>query len=229
MGTDKKRAAFLTGLDANYRLIISLAIGLIAFFIFKGNMSRLQLILVSWTSCATTLIILNWLIIIFADPRSVRNAARILDYSRLVIFLFIVIASIASLVAVASLLVSERAGHSPGRNYHIGLAIATVVLSWWLIHTIFSVHYAHMYYDTDTDEGGRLKVGGLQFPHTEEPDYLDFVYFGFVIGMTFQVSDVEIADRKIRRMGLLHGVVAFAFNMSIIALTVNLISTLVGQ
>lgn len=229
MGTEKKRAAFLTGLDANYRLIISLAIGLIAFFIFKNDMASLQLVLVSWTSCATTLIILNWLIIIFADPRSVRNAARIQDYSRLVIFLFIIVASIASLIAVASLLASEKAGHSPVRNYHIGLAIATVVISWWLIHTIFSVHYAHMYYDTDTDEGGRLSVGGLEFPHTQEPDYLDFVYFGFVIGMTFQVSDVEIADRKIRRMGLLHGVVAFAFNMSIIALTVNLISTLVGQ
>lgn len=229
MEHDKRKVTLLTRLDANYRLIISLAIGVAVFFIFRPDINSLQLALVSWTSCATTLIILNWLIILFADPRSVRNAARIPDYSRLVIFLFIIVASIASLVAVASLLGSERAGHAPDRNYHIGLAIATVVISWWLIHTIFSVHYAHMYYDTDTDEGGRLSVGGLQFPDTKEPDYLDFVYFGFVIGMTFQVSDVEIADRKIRRMGLLHGVVAFAFNMSIIALTVNLISTLVGQ
>lgn len=227
--TDKEKSTFLTRLDANYRLIISLIIGMAVFFIFRNEMGNLQISLVSWTSCATTLIILNWLIIIFENPRSVRNAASIQDYSRLVIFVFIVIASIASLGAVASLLGSEKAGHSADRNYHIGLAIAAVVISWWLIHTIFSVHYAHMYYDTDTDEGARLKVGGLKFPDTNQPDYLDFVYFGFVIGMTFQVSDVEITDRKIRRMGLLHGVVAFAFNMSIIALTVNLISTLAGQ
>lgn len=228
MERKNNRFGWLTRLDANYRLIISLAVGIIVFFIFREDIETLQLTLLSWTCCALSLIVLNWLIIIFARPRSVRNAASIQDYSRLVIFLFIVAASVASLVAVASLLASAKTGHSPVRDYHIGLAIAAVVISWWLIHTIFSVHYAHMYYDTDTDAGGRLAVGGLKFPHTDDPDYLDFVYFGFVIGMTFQVSDVEITDRKIRRMGLLHGVVAFAFNMSIIALTVNLISTLVG-
>ena len=109
------------------------------------------------------------------------------------------------------------------------LAIGAVFISWWLVHTIFTMRYAHMYYDTDTDDGKPKEVGGLQFPDETEPDYLDFVYFSFVIGMTFQVSDVEISSREIRRLAWLHGLLSFGFNTAIVALSINVISGLVAQ
>jgi uncharacterized membrane protein len=91
------------------------------------------------------------------------------------------------------------------------------VLSWVFIHTIFALHYAHDYYG----EYG-AKQSGLNFPGDEPPDYWDFVYFSFVIGMTSQVSDVAVAGRPIRRTVIAHGVVSFFFNVALLALMVNL-------
>jgi uncharacterized membrane protein len=100
---------------------------------------------------------------------------------------------------------------------HLALAAATIVLSWAAIHTTFALHYAHEYY-----RGG--EVGGLAFPGDgeQQPDYWDFVYFSFVIGMTAQVSDVGITDRMIRRTAIAHGVVSFIFNTALLALMVNI-------
>ena len=96
------------------------------------------------------------------------------------------------------------------------LATLTILLSWTLIHTIFALHYAHEFYD---ETAGR----GMSFPgHDAHPDYLDFVYFSFVIGMTSQVSDVAITSKLIRRTATVHGVVSFLFNAALLALTINI-------
>ena len=96
--------------------------------------------------------------------------------------------------------------------------MVTIVLSWAFIHTIFALHYAHEFYDEDAPRGG-----GMAFPGgEEEPDYWDFVYFSFVIGMTAQVSDVGITSKQIRRTVTAHGIVSFLFNAALLALTVNL-------
>jgi uncharacterized membrane protein len=98
---------------------------------------------------------------------------------------------------------------------YVALAAFTILLSWAFIHTIFALHYAHEFYD-ETDGGG------LAFPGDREPDYWDFVYFSFVIGMTSQVSDVAITSKLIRRTAAAHGIVSFVFNAALLALTVNL-------
>ena len=98
----------------------------------------------------------------------------------------------------------------------MGLAAATIMLSWTFIHTIFALHYAHEFYDADIN-------GGLAFPGgAAEPDYWDFVYFSFVIGMTSQVSDVGVTNQQLRRLVAAHGVVSFVFNATLLALTVNI-------
>ncbi|MEO6969008.1 MAG: DUF1345 domain-containing protein [Rhodanobacteraceae bacterium] len=101
----------------------------------------------------------------------------------------------------------------------IVLAACSLLLAWLFFNTIFALHYAHEFYG---DSGG--KNSGLEFPGTKEPDYWDFVYFAFVIGMTFQVSDVQISEREIRRVALAHAVIAFFFNVIIIALSVNVVA-----
>jgi uncharacterized membrane protein len=92
------------------------------------------------------------------------------------------------------------------------------VLSWFFIHTMFALHYAHEFHAAHRENGG----GGLSFPGEEDPDYWDFMYFSFVIGMTSQVSDVAIAARSIRRIATAHGIVSFLFNATLVALTVNI-------
>jgi uncharacterized membrane protein len=91
------------------------------------------------------------------------------------------------------------------------------------------MRYAHLFYSTDPDGDQKKPLGGLDFPGGGEPDYLDFVYFGFVLGTTFQVSDVEISSRPIRRLALVHGLIAFAFNTAILALSINVVSGLVAH
>ena len=103
------------------------------------------------------------------------------------------------------------------------LATATILLSWAFIHTIFSIHYAHEYYGERRDG----KIGGLKFPGDPQPDYWDFLYFSLVIGMTSQVSDVQVTSKVLRRVFSMHGVLSFFFNLTLLALTVNMVSNLI--
>jgi len=223
--TDKR---FFYKIDAHYRLIMALVVGIIVFFCFRNTVTAPELALAIWIGVALTIILLNWIIIFTSHPREVKKIAKLQDSSRTFLFIFIVTSSLVSFVAIIFLLKSSKGLSEDAKNAHILLAISAVAVSWWLVHTVFSLRYAHLYYDTETDDGKPLKVGGLEFPDTKEPDFLDFVYFGFVVGMTFQVSDVEITDRTIRRLCLLHGLISFVFNTTIVALSINVISGMVS-
>ena len=107
------------------------------------------------------------------------------------------------------------------RELHVGLVALTLLLSWLVMQATFAVRYAHEYYERSD---GTHPDGGLQFPSDDEPDYWDFTYFSVVLGMTFQVSDVQIASRRLRRVATLHGFLGFVFNTVIIAVTVNIAS-----
>jgi uncharacterized membrane protein len=123
-----------------------------------------------------------------------------------------------SAVAVVSLGIELRASESGGVLV-IVLAAASLVLSWCFLNTMFALHYAHEYYSSRND-----KHKALAFPGDCEPDYWDFMYFAFVLGMTFQVSDVQIQHRSVRRVALAHGIVAFFFDVFILALSVNVVA-----
>jgi uncharacterized membrane protein len=112
------------------------------------------------------------------------------------------------------------------RTLHVTLAGATLLLSWLVTHVVFAYRYAHEYYTTTPGAAGL--DGGLEFPGKEPPDYWDFLYFALVLGMTFQVSDVVITSRKLRRLATLHGFIGFMFNTVILALTVNIAATLLS-
>ena len=216
-------------LDAHYRILIALFTGAIAFFIVRDKYSIPAEILITWISFALSIVILDWVVILTSHPQEVRKIAKLQDSSRTFLFLFVISASLVSFVAIVFLLKSAKGHPGPGVTEHILLAIGAVMVSWLLVHTVFALRYAHLYYDTDTDQGLPKKGGGLEFPDEKEPDYLDMVYFSFVIGMTFQVSDVEISSREIRRWALLHGFLSFIFNTAILALSINVISGLVAQ
>jgi uncharacterized membrane protein len=128
-----------------------------------------------------------------------------------------VLSILAALVSLAAIFLQLATGEEGRPNlWSHALAIVTVVLSWTFIQAIFALHYAHDFYGT-----GR-RANGLKFPDDDKPDYWDFVYFSFVIGMTFQVSDVQVTNKWIRRSVVAHGVLSFFFTTTVVALTVNM-------
>ena len=143
-----------------------------------------------------------------------RSQARAQDTGRWGILWSGIVLSTVVLVALSSELHAAKGGGLLA----LGVGTLSVVLSWLFLNTMFAIHYAHGFYG-DLGE----KHAGLEFPDTPEPDYWDFAYFAIVIGMTFQVSDIEISSRHIRRVALVHGMISFLFNTVIVALTINVV------
>jgi uncharacterized membrane protein len=147
------------------------------------------------------------------------------DSSRTLIFAFIIVAACMSLLAVILVLREHKAFQKTG-GLHLSMAALAVIESWLLIHTVFALHYAHAFYRSEQEAEAEGTGGGMIFPGEHKPDYEDFAYFSFVIGMTCQVSDVNVTSRSMRRLALLHGLLSFAFNTVILALSINIISGL---
>lgn len=152
-----------------------------------------------------------------ASVEHLGRQARLQDTGRRATLAVAVSVSLVVLLALATELHAAKAGGAPA----VAVAAASVVLSWLFVNTSFALHYAHGYYGDD----GRLQ-GGLDFPATPKPDYWDFVYYSFVIGMCFQVSDVAVRSRPMRRLTLLHSVLAFFFNVFILAISVSVVGSL---
>jgi uncharacterized membrane protein len=129
-----------------------------------------------------------------------------------------------SFVALTSVFAGAKDATALSRGLHITLVACTLLISWLVMHVIFTLRYAHEFYSGGV-EGGAVD-GGLMFPGEEMPDYWDFAYFSLVLGMTFQVSDVQITSRKLRRLATAHGLAAFIFNTVMLALTVNIMAGL---
>ena len=120
--------------------------------------------------------------------------------------------------AVLAAITGELAGARQGEPAAVAKLIGTLLAAWLFVNSVYALHYAHAFY-LGTPKGA--DAGGLEFPGTRTPDYLDFAYFAFTLGMTFQTSDVQVTARPLRRVALLHGFVAFVFNIGVIAFTIN--------
>jgi uncharacterized membrane protein len=158
----------------------------------------------------------------------IRERAAELDDAGTAVLPLSLLAALASVVIV----IGETAG-APAREAASSafLTITTVALSWCFIHLIFAEHYAHGFYGPG-DKGPRGKVkdrGGLIFPGEDEPDYWDFIHFALIIGVASQTADIQIADRRLRRISSIHSVTAFVFNTVIVALAVNFAVSLLGH
>jgi uncharacterized membrane protein len=199
---------------ARPRLFASVLFGLAVIALLPAVRFATRL-LVGWDAGVALYLALVYHLVAVSQVSYIRLRARVKDEGKTAILVLTATAALASLAAiVAELGSSSTGGRSPA---HLILATVTIVMSWAFTHTIFALHYAHDFYQ---EEGG--KGGGLAFPGGEEPDYWDFVYFSFVIGMTSQVSDVAIISKTMRRTAAAHGIVSFVFNAALLALTVNI-------
>ncbi len=117
-----------------------------------------------------------------------------------------------------------KGGRGLSKALHVAAGVATLAVSWWLMQVVFALHYAHAYYARDPETG--TDIGGLDFPGKGPPDYWDFLHFAVVIGVAAQTADVAFTDRRLRRLGTGHSLIAFAFNTLIVALAINLVAGL---
>ncbi|MBO9636105.1 MAG: DUF1345 domain-containing protein [Chitinophagaceae bacterium] len=203
-------------------LVVSVIVCLLTRHIALSGMFRFLLL---WDVFCLTYCALCWIMFFSCSDSQIRQVARREDGSRMLVFVMILLACFLSLLMVLQLVLSKDSKDA-GMMLYLAVAVSGILLSWFLVHTLFTIHYAHLYYD---DAAGNPKVhaGGLAFPDAHARlGYLDFAYFAFVIGMTFQVSDVQINRGLIRRVALLHALLSFGLNTFVVALTINLIAGL---
>jgi uncharacterized membrane protein len=182
-------------------------------------------VIAGWDAGGLVILALAWWLIATADATELRFRAVQLDPGQRVVELTVVVGSLFSLFAGA--VVMRRAHDLAPTDAALAtlsaLCLAAVVIAWLLTHTVYTLRYAHLYY-RDDDDG----QGGLEFPGSLPPDALDFAYFSFTLGMCFQVSDVPITSRPIRRAALGHALLAFVFNSAILALALNLVVSILN-
>jgi uncharacterized membrane protein len=197
------------------RLFNGFAIALLVMPMLPSQWRWATRVLVAWDVGIASYLVLVYHLIAGSRVSDIRQRAEIEDEGRLGTLVLTVAAALASLGAIIAELGPSAAEGTVRQPPQLILAMLTILLSWAFIHTIFALHYAHDFYGDGGNEGG------LEFPGGEKPDYWDFVYFAFVIGMTSQVSDIAISSRSIRRTATAHGIVSFVFNAALLALTVN--------
>ncbi|MEG4344363.1 DUF1345 domain-containing protein [Microcoleus sp. A003_D6] len=213
--------------SVRHRVFVSVLFAIAVGVFLPPHYFLLTRMLCIWNAGAVSFLLLTWMLMLQGTPEMMRHHAQQLDAGRLTILSTIVAAACASLLAIVFLL-RDTKGLPPNLLFlHLGLSVLTIVGSWMQVHTIFTMHYAHSYYrNRSKQHGSYSQANGLDFPGDEEPDYKDFLYFSFGIGMTCQVADVQITSRSMRYLVLFHSVLSFFFNTAILAMSVNIIAGL---
>jgi uncharacterized membrane protein len=178
-------------------------------------------VLVGWDVATLVYLVRAWLVVWPMDAEVTAQHAVRNDPTRRVAEVLLLVAALASLVSVGFVL--ARAAHTTGASelLRVGLGVLSVVLSWTVVHTIFTLRYARLYY-YGAD-------GGIDFNQPEPPDYGDFAYVAFSIGMTFQVSDTSLSGREMRRTALKHSLLSYLFGTGVLATTINLVASISSQ
>ena len=179
--------------------------------------------LLAWCAGIGAYLLLAWWLCMGFDARRTRERAQAQDEPSAVIFLVLLLATLACVAAIVFMLQHTKDLSGLGRTLHVALSMAALAASWLFIQAIFAFHYAHRYYQEERREPAA--GAGLQFPGGLDPDYFDFLYYAHVVGMTSQVSDVQVCSRQMRRLTTVHAVLSFAFNMLILALSINVVGS----
>ena len=179
-------------------------------------------VLMAWCAGCFTFLVLAWWLAVRFDARRTRARALAQDQSGWALSSLLLLSVFISAGAIALMLQHVKDLATAQRLAHLGLSMLALAASWLLMQTIFAFRYAHLYYQCESL--GHALGAGLEFPGKLPPDYFDFLYYAHVVGMTSQVSDVVVTSRHMRRLTLLHSLSAFAFNMLVLALSINVMA-----
>ena len=233
---------------ARIRLSGSFAIGCLAYFVLPGHLDRSSRLLIGWNIAIVTFLVLVGFMMARSTHESMRKRAQALDEGRYMVLILAMVAAVSSLAAIVFELVNLKDAPGSVAALHVALSVATILTSWSFVHVIFTEHYAHGFYrdlGTDGGEAGESEAGenedgeneagenkdrarDLRFPGQPLPDYLDFLYFSFTIGVANQTADTEILSRHMRVLVLIHSVISYFFNTIILALTINIAASMLG-
>jgi len=226
MSNNKKSKPLLPAfekINSIHKLLICFAIAVVVYFIVEiKNIDVLTHIMIGWDTFSVCMIVMTWITFFITTAQQIRIQSKVQDPNRSIIFIIILICTLASFLTVLLLILTKKDGNN-GASWRMPIAVGGMVFSWILIHTSFTLRYAHIFYG-DHESNPNTHAGGLEFPGGGLPDYLDFAYFSFVLGMTFQVSDVQITSKRFRRLALLHGLLSFIFDTTLLALTINILA-----
>lgn len=202
------------------KLILCSSISVLIYLVLSYfNIEFKNRIILTWDTYCILMLFFSWALFLTTDKNELCSIVSKQDNGLKGIFVLTLITISISLFGTMALLM-ERNVNENNKLIHALISLSPMFLSWLLLHTTFTIRYAHLYHDHNKLHTGS-NVGGIEFPKKEDPDYVDFAYFAFVVGMTFQVSDVVITSRVIRRFVLFHSMISFGFNTLIIALTIN--------
>ncbi len=221
----RMQAAIPVRVVAGHRFTATAALlGAITWFVLPTSLGPTTRAVLAWDAGGLLLLALAAQLFARTDEGDAMTAQAMRQQEgEWVVFFATLAGVVASFVALTQELANGK-DLAPGtKEWHVALVGVTLLVSWLVTHTLFALRYAHEFYAAAPDQG---IDGGLTFPGTPQPDYWDFAYFSIVLGMTFQVSDVQITSRKLRRLATLHGFVGFVFNTVIVALTVNIAAAL---
>lgn len=202
-----------------FRFAVMLAVGIVAALVTGALGWWEYAATVGWSIAALTYSAWVWIIVSRFDAAQTKTHATREDPEVGVTDALIVMVSVASLVSVGFVLVQASTSHGTMQAVLAGLAVVSVALSWILLHTLYTLRYARLYYAHDS---------GISFNQDEPPRYSDFAYLAFTLGMTYQVSDTNIGRSDIRQAALAHALLSFLFGSFVLATTINLIAGLSG-
>ncbi|WP_309683390.1 DUF1345 domain-containing protein [Polaromonas sp.] len=178
--------------------------------------------LLGWCAGVAVYLVLAWWLCVGFDAKRTRERAQAQDEPSVVLFLLMLLATLTCVAAITMMMGQVRAMSGLAHALHLVLALAALAGSWFFIHVMFAFHYAHRYYQEE--KRSKPDGAGLLFPGGLDPDYFDFLYHAHVVGMTSQVSDVQVTSRDMRRLTLVHSLLSFGFNMLILALSINVVA-----
>ena len=206
------------------RTVIGLAIGVVVALLIPGHTSPLTRTLLGWDAAVWSYLLMIWVHMALTEEHRVREYAIRDDENAGVVLFVSCIATVASIAAIVLELASAKGAGGPSIVSHYLLTGLTLMGAWFLIPTIFTLHYARLYYDTDAQETA------LKFPdHHLLPNYWDFLYYSFTIAVASQTSDVVLRSREIRRATLAQSILSFYFNVAVLGLCVNIAAGLLGS
>ena len=214
---------FMPTRSGRTRVLVAAAFGVLAAVIVAWFVPWQLTVLVAWDVTAVLVVVTVWLSIGHFGPEETKQFATREDNTRAGTHLLLLGAALVSLVGVVLAFLKGNSGAHPQEVLFEGFGVFTIVCSWVLVHTVFALRYAHVYY-TPPEGGIDYKSKGR-----EDPDYLDFAYTAFTVGMTFQVSDTDITRREMRREVLRHALMSFLFGAVILATMVNVVASLLNQ
>lgn len=216
MAGGKRSQSLMTYAVRHGSFIVAFATGFAVFLLLTSREISAKNVLVGWNVTAVVFICISWRRMLRATVAGIRKRSEDLDFSDTFVLFLSIAAAIASIAGIGLELHSVKDAPPDIAFGRAMAAIVTILISWVFLHTLFTIHYAHRFY------GGPDKGEGLMFPDKiEEPVYWDFLYFSFTIGVAAQTADVAVSSRTMRKIALLHAILSFLFNTTILALAIN--------